>query len=231
MEGQRTYWRAQIGEVMGLLAELEAEAGEAAARVAERWVARDPAEGAARLRLVEARSAAGDSRGALAAYEEYRSELRQRGVDPDPTAESLAERVRAQIAAAAAEEERSPAGTPRMPFVGRKAEFGALVSEYRAARLGSMRAAVVVGEAGLGKTRLAEAFLGWAASQGADAVRGRTFETGARLPYELLVRRPEAEGRARAGAGRPPGGQVAGGALENPARAWGPLSRSSSPHF
>ncbi len=43
------------------------------------------------------------------------------------------------------------------------------------------------GEAGIGKTRLATEFLGWAAAQGADVLQGRAFEAGARLPYQPLV--------------------------------------------
>jgi predicted ATPase len=43
------------------------------------------------------------------------------------------------------------------------------------------------GEAGIGKTRLATEFLGWAAAQGADVIRSRAFETGGRLSYQPLV--------------------------------------------
>ncbi|MGH3087047.1 MAG: ATP-binding protein, partial [Rubrobacteraceae bacterium] len=48
-------------------------------------------------------------------------------------------------------------------------------------------AVAVVGEAGIGKTRLSSEFLGWAASQGADILRGRAFETGEGLPYGPVV--------------------------------------------
>ena len=43
------------------------------------------------------------------------------------------------------------------------------------------------GEAGIGKTRLATAFLGWAAANGADILQGRAFEPGNHLPYQPLV--------------------------------------------
>lgn len=46
---------------------------------------------------------------------------------------------------------------------------------------------VLIGEAGIGKTRLATEFLTWAAAQGADILHGRAFETGGRLPYQPLV--------------------------------------------
>ena len=46
--------------------------------------------------------------------------------------------------------------------------------------------AVVLGEAGIGKTRLACEFLGWASARGADVLEGAASE-GAGLPYGPLV--------------------------------------------
>ena len=46
---------------------------------------------------------------------------------------------------------------------------------------------LLVGEAGIGKTRLATEFVAWARSQGADALSGQAFEMGGRLPYQPLV--------------------------------------------
>ena len=188
-EAQRGLWRARIGEVLGRLAELESETGElaAAAGTAEKWVASDPGEESAHVRLMQTRSAAGDPGGALDAYEEYRSELRDVGVDPGPETETLNASIRARAEADRAGGGRPAPGPLRMPFVGREAEFGALVEEYRAARSGEMRPLVVLGEAGIGKTRLAEEFLGWAESRGADVLRAGTSETGGRQPYETLV--------------------------------------------
>jgi len=46
---------------------------------------------------------------------------------------------------------------------------------------------LVVGEAGLGKTRLASDFAAWARAQGAQVLSGHAFELGGRLPYQPLV--------------------------------------------
>ncbi len=46
---------------------------------------------------------------------------------------------------------------------------------------------LLTGEAGIGKTRLAIEFLGWAAAHGADVLQGRAFETGGQVPYQALV--------------------------------------------
>src|SRR3954447_14856319 len=73
-----------------------------------------------------------------------------------------------------------------VPLVGRQEEFGTLVSEYQAALMGQTRVVVVLGEAGIGKTRLAEEFLGWAKARGADVLKGGASEA-AGLPYGPLV--------------------------------------------
>ena len=73
-----------------------------------------------------------------------------------------------------------------VPLVSRQEEFGALVSEYQAARMGQTRVVSILGEAGIGKTRLAEEFLLWARAREADVLEGWASE-GAGLPYGPLV--------------------------------------------
>src|SRR5213082_3405689 len=46
---------------------------------------------------------------------------------------------------------------------------------------------LLVGEAGIGKTRLASEWLAWARAQGAEVLGGQAFEMGGRLPYQPLV--------------------------------------------
>ncbi len=55
------------------------------------------------------------------------------------------------------------------------------------AQQGQPQAVLLVGEAGIGKTRLAREFVAWAAAQGAEVLRGHAFELGGRLPYQPLV--------------------------------------------
>jgi predicted ATPase len=73
-----------------------------------------------------------------------------------------------------------------VPLVDRQQEFGALVSEYQAARMGQTRVVAILGEAGIGKTRLAEEFLLWAGAREADVLEGWASE-GAGLPYGPLI--------------------------------------------
>jgi predicted ATPase len=71
--------------------------------------------------------------------------------------------------------------------VGRAGEHGQLVAAFQAASQGQSQMVVVLGEAGIGKTRLSQTFLTWAGIQEADILQGRTFEAGGQWPYQPLV--------------------------------------------
>jgi predicted ATPase len=106
----------------------------------------------------------------------------------------LAERLREEVAKRATlgtSLTRSAATNPfsalEVSFAGRQEEFRTLVSEYHACGSGgATRVVALMGEAGIGKTRLAKEFLGWAGAQGADVLEGAASE-GAGLPYGPLV--------------------------------------------
>src|SRR6266581_3646798 len=73
------------------------------------------------------------------------------------------------------------------PLVGRAAAFRQLVGNFQQVRGGQAQAVLVVGEAGIGKTRLAGEWLAWARAQGAEVMRGHAFGMGGQLPYQPLV--------------------------------------------
>jgi DNA-binding SARP family transcriptional activator len=180
---EREGWRRRIGAVLDRLSGLELAAGEVSGAIATagRWTRHAPASEAAHLRLMEAYFAAGDGTEALYAFEECRRVLGEElGVGPSPETEALAARIRAEapprsprIRSREPGEVGPPRGMIEAPFVGRSEEFGVLVAEYYAAYEGGARAVAVAGEAGIGKTRLVEEFLRWAAAKGANILRGR----------------------------------------------------------
>jgi hypothetical protein len=82
-----------------------------------------------------------------------------------------------------------PSRFQELPLVGRAAEHSQLAAIFQLAGLGKTQVTAVIGETGIGKTRLVQAFLAWAslADSAADALQSRAFEVGGRLPYQPLV--------------------------------------------
>jgi DNA-binding SARP family transcriptional activator len=197
LEAERARWRGVFGELCERVSRLQAEVGrlEEAIGTARLWAKHAPTEETANRRLVELHSAAGDVEGALLAYERFQCALRSElGTEPSPQMTELAERLREEV------EERAslgmslahsaitaPLSALEVPFTGRQEDFGTLVSEYHACVSGEEpRIVTIIGEAGIGKTRLAKEFLGWVRARGAEVLEGAALE-GAGLPYGPLV--------------------------------------------
>ena len=193
LEFQRQTWRRRASLVHDRLSEAQAEGGDLRAGLltADAWAKLDPLDEGAARRLMEAQLALGDRAGALDSYEALCSALGDRlGAAPSPETESLAARARGAKGPGrgpAPTARANPQALPETPFVDRAAEFAALVEDYRLAASGSPRAVALVGDGGIGKTRLAEEFLAWASARGADVLRGRSHEAGGRIPYGVLV--------------------------------------------
>ena len=193
LELQRQAWRRRASLVHDRLSEIQAEGGDLRAGLltADAWAKLAPLDEGAARRLMEAQLGLGDRAGALDSYEALRSALRNRlDATPSPETETLAARAREAKALPrepAPNARPDPRALPETPFVDREAEFAALVEAYRLAASGSPCAVALVGDAGIGKTRLAEEFLAWASARGADTLRGRSHEAGGRIPYGVLV--------------------------------------------
>src|SRR5215207_6957033 len=200
VEGERARWRRIFGELCERLSRLQSDTGQhdEAIESARVWVRHAPLEEAAHRRLMELLSGAGESEGALLAYEDFRETLgRELKSEPSSQMQELAGRLREEVEArsslgaslAGAEADptiSAPLSVLEVPLADRHEEFGALVSEYHAASMGQTRVAVVLGEAGIGKTRLAEEFLAWASAREADVLKGGASER-AGLPYGPVV--------------------------------------------
>jgi predicted ATPase/DNA-binding SARP family transcriptional activator len=159
----------------------------AARNFAQRQLLLEPWREEAHRQLMQALALLGERSAALAQYEACRVVLEEElGVEPSAETEALVAHIRDQ------QLERKPAlpyDRRRLttPFVGRKSEHGELVRAYQRACGGGAQVVTLLGEAGIGKTRLAQNFLDWAAAQGADILRGRAFETSGRLSYQPLT--------------------------------------------
>jgi DNA-binding SARP family transcriptional activator len=185
--------------VCDTLSRLRLDRGEldSALEIAGLWVARDRLSESAHRRLIQIHAAAGDRSAALKAYAICRAVLlAELGVEPEPATEAVAARVRAgtSIRVLDAPAAHAPGASSLLPaavqstaFVGRAAQQLALATAYRVAAQGATAAVAVLGEPGIGKTRLVSEFLTWAVVHGADVLRGRAHETGGRLSYHPLI--------------------------------------------
>lgn len=191
---QREICHRQISLILDRLSQLQVEGGTLppAIETTARWISLDPLNESAHRRLMQLHFAAEDRSAALVAYENCRAILaRELNATPAPETEALADRIRA------GEERSREAGGPApapprppaafLPLVGRADQHLALVSAYRTMRRGQPHLVSLEGEPGIGKSRLAQEFLGWALAQGADILQGQAFEAGRRLPYQAIV--------------------------------------------
>ena len=214
LQRRREEARRQLGQVASCLAALQEVTGEAAAvSTLERWMVLDPTAEEALRRLMALQQVRGERAGALRAFEAYRTRLAaDLDAEPEPATLALAAALRAPAGSAttpftlhtthvpallAVPATPATPAAPRTPpprgelleepLVGREGPLAQLRAAVARAQAGQAQAVVLVGEAGIGKSRLAAEFLAWAEAHGLEVLRGRTFEGAARLPYAPLV--------------------------------------------
>ena len=126
--------------------------------------------------------------------------------------DAIAKEGRAPAAAAAAK--RAPSEAPRVPwgrFVGRQAELDELKQRLDDMLSGHGSLAMLVGEPGIGKSRLAAEFAVYARMRGAQVLQGCSFEGATEVPYfpfieafrQYVSARPEDVLRSELGSGAP----------------------------
>jgi len=194
---QREYWHLRVHQLFDALSMLYERAGdgERAIETVTRWLSFDPLNEEGYRRLMRLRFSQGDRAGALRAYANGRAVLAdQLQVEPEPETVALAKHMRhaAPVRPVQSQSPRSSPGQPPAnlldgPFLGRTAEFGTLIECYQRVHAGQPHLVLLQGETGIGKTRLASEFVGWAQAQGADVLAGKALQTGRQLPYQPLI--------------------------------------------
>ncbi|MBI3742264.1 MAG: AAA family ATPase, partial [Chloroflexi bacterium] len=159
---------------------------------ARRWLALDPLHEPAHRALMELYAASGQRAAALRQYRECARVLgKELGVAPlEETTRAYEEikssnrRVRGQNAA----EEKNflfPISSAPTPFVGRAQELKNILDAYANTR--DAQWIVIEGEAGIGKTRLAEELLRRARAQNAAIISARCYEGETQLAFAPFV--------------------------------------------
>jgi DNA-binding SARP family transcriptional activator/predicted ATPase len=175
------------------LLEERREYASAVARV-RHWLQHDPVDEQAYRWLMRLLALLGDRGAALQAYRECKQALRRElAAEPSPETLRTHEQIRdaelGPLPISPAHDETPTAA----PLVGREAEWSRLREAWQRAVDGRVAFALVTGEAGIGKSRLAEELLTWAQRQGAAAARTRSYAAEGQLslaPVREWLRSP-----------------------------------------
>src|SRR3989454_4383089 len=192
---QQGYWYQRIEQVFDWLSRLQSAEGEIEQAIAtvERWRCFDPLNEDISLRLMQLQFASGKRISALKTYETYQDVLMtELSAKPSRKLVALAEVLRNASPPRGAHSgvgRCTSAERPLLdiPFVGRGTEFSRLLTLYEQASSGQPQVLLLEGEGGIGKTRLAAAFLDWVKAQRAEVLEGRAFHTSHRLSYQPLL--------------------------------------------
>ena len=171
---------AAAAALVGLLEE-QREYASAIARV-RHWLQHDPLDEEACRWLMRLLALTGDRVAALQAYRQHADALqRELAAEPSPATARAYERIRDAAPdppAPSGGQERTPTASS---LVGRQTEWSRLREAWERAVLGRASVALVTGDAGIGKSRLAEELLHWAQRQGVTTAKTRSYAAEGRL--------------------------------------------------
>ncbi len=191
LAAERRLWRTRsVGALVGRAAGLM-ETGDhtAAVQVAERAARLDPDSEPAARTLMEALARSGDPGASAGAFRRFADRVRETsGTVPTPGLSALAER----IARGAGRSRTVPAvpSTPsrrRAPLVGRVDAMRALNEVWFTIRERRAALALLLGDSGLGKTRLLEEIRAQAVIDGGTVAVARLVESDRERPYAAVM--------------------------------------------
>src|SRR5262252_1343849 len=186
-----------VGALKKLLAHhTETGAGEAAIQIARRLLMLDPHDEAVHRSLMRLYLGQGRRASALQQYQVCLQTLqRELGVEPEAESRLLYQEMLPQRVPAprmgrpqrAPRPLRASRSTPVAPLVGRAPELDRLNRAMKSAWAGRGQLVAILGEAGIGKTRLLDELIEIALRRGAQVVLGRCYETEQIFPFDPWV--------------------------------------------
>ena len=161
--------------------------------IALNWLKQTSTSETAYRYLMQAYALQGKTALALQTYESCCTMLAtELDIEPSVATIGLAERIRAnefQVNKNTQQISQATPGIDNFLYVGRAIEQKQLFQSYQLAREGQPQVVVIIGEAGVGKTRTAEMFLRRLALQQIppDIIKGQAHDMGGRIPYQSLT--------------------------------------------
>jgi DNA-binding SARP family transcriptional activator/predicted ATPase len=144
----------------------------------------DPLEEDGYRQLMHLHALNDDRVSALRVYHACASMLeRELAVQPSPATRRVYEALMSLDARPAPSSTVGATFVAAMPLVGRRPEWDEMQTTWREASQGTPRLLVLAGDAGIGKSRLAEELLTWASRQGVATARTRAYAAEGRLSY------------------------------------------------
>lgn len=160
----------------------------AAIGVAQRLLQHDPLREESYQQLMHLYAAEGNYSQVQRVYQECVAIL-QRELDVSPSAETQAifEQYLHRTKKVSQSVEASATVVAEPPLIGREDEWKTLLAAWQKAARGNSHLVLIAGEAGIGKTRLAQELLDWAAHQGIPVAGARCYATEGGLTYAAIV--------------------------------------------
>jgi DNA-binding SARP family transcriptional activator/predicted ATPase len=159
-----------------------------AIQYAQAWIRHDPLAEDAYRALMRLLALTNDRAGALRVYQRcvriLRSEL---GVEPGPATHDIYQRLVQTEAPLPSTAKHTRSFSTWLPLVGRQREWERLQSVWQRANDGEPSFLLVSGEAGIGKSRLAEELLAWASQHGAAVAKARCYALEGQLSLAPVI--------------------------------------------
>ena len=146
----------------------------------------DPLHETAYRRLMQAYAALGDRAAALRVHHTCATTLQQElGIEPTPATQTVHTQILRVEEQGSARD--APQPVPRQRLIGRHAEWRQLQAAWRLAQQGEARCVLLWGEAGIGKTRLAEEIIDWVQHQSFAWASSRSYAVEGALTYAPIA--------------------------------------------
>ena len=164
-----------------------------ARQLAERWHRLDVLSDEPIALMVEAQFLSGDRAGALATYGRHVARLGAEAQGtPSRSLAALAARIENSATTKAPPRRASEGWYQHAPsfdasLVGRSREWQVLKHAWEGVAAAGGSVALIEGEPGVGKTRLADDFLRWVTSRGGMVLRGRGYDARGGAPFGALI--------------------------------------------